>query len=356
MKVGIVGASGTLGRVMVDKLAAAGRFDIRCLLRRADEQIDRLADSVIAPAGVLDRDGIERVVADRDIVINLAARNPAGQTVDLRHLPDFLSANAVGPAFVADACREARTPLLHFSSVAVYETGRYEEGVPLDEGCFLPSLDTDTTAYYERALRRVRHAMDVGGRGSDGSSVSAMMEALLSADYPQETSVYGLSKLIGEQVVVESEAVSTCIRLSDVFGPGHESRGVVTDHLKAIASAVDSVGVDLDFRKTVYFIEMDDALTVALSLAERLVAGEPLPPIINVVGHCLDEPALTAALQSLASTTIGSELDFRVATETQIKFDRRYDVSLLKDVLPDFALSSLADGLARTWKAMAAGS
>ena len=354
MKIGIMGASGTLGRVFVRKLAESDlRHDVCCLLRKSDPDLERLAECIVAPEGVLSQDAVRRLARGRDVVINLAARNPEGQSADLANLSDFLAANAVGPALAAAICAAENKPLLHFSSVAVYETAAYEAGLELDERRPLPTLDEASVAYFDRARASLMQLTeDIADMTA--SKTTAAVEAM-AASYPEHASVYGLSKLLGERAVVNSPVKSLCIRLSDVFGPGHESRGVIVDHLRATADS-PQVEVNLDFRKTAYFIVIDDALSAALTLAEKLAEGEPMPPVVNLVGHRLDEPALAEALRRLTagSTTVAPQ--YKVAAATQFKFDRRYDSATMQRILPDFELTALDDSLARTWSALSSES
>ncbi len=353
MKIGVVGASGTLGRVLVKKLATPEfGHDVACLLRRPDDQLERLATGIVSPDGVMSRDAVRQLANGRDVVINLAARNPAGQPQDLKSVPDFMAANAVGPALVADACASNDTPLLHFSSVAVYETAAYAEAVELDEAVELPSLDRASVDYFEQARILVERIIATDVHETSAMTSTAEYEALTALPYPSQASVYGLSKLIGERAVVDSAARSCCVRLSDVFGPGHESRGVIVDHLRALASSPADVTVNLDFRETAYFIMIDDALSAAVMLAEKLARHDQLPGILNLAGHRFDEPSLLKALARLPSEPSTEAPTLRVAPAKQRKFDRRYDPALLQKTLPDFALTNFDESLARTWRAL----
>ena len=210
MKVGVIGASGTVGRMLVRYLAAdPARHTVRSLIRRPDAEIARVSQLLVSPSGVLDNDSLRRFVDGLDAVVNLAARNPTGQTRDLQDVSGFMAANAVGPAFVAAACAERDVPLLHFSTVAVYETHAYEAAVELDEKRALPNLDESTVAYFDEVSALVRACVD------SGSSAKAIDRV----SYPTQASVYGLSKLIGERVVVDSGANAVCVRLSDGIRP-----------------------------------------------------------------------------------------------------------------------------------------
>ena len=350
MKIGIVGASGTLGRVFIRKLAAVKpKSEIFVLLRREDPEIERVANAFRTPGGVLDRTAIRSISEQSGVVVNLAAMNPNGQPKDLEQLDEFLLANSLGPSLVADECARANVPLVHLSSVAVYETHAYVAGQQLDESSVMPSLDDASVEYFDWLMKCLREDLDVT-RSQDAAALSAQfLRRVHERPYPAATSVYGLTKLAGERAVVETPSIRTCcMRLSDVFGPGHEQRGVISDHLKA-ASTADTVAIDLGFRKTAYFISIDDALYLIWEFADRIQRSK-LPAIINTVGHCMDEAKLVAAFERL---NYGSDRDvgFRVAATPEPKFDRQYGTDLLKQTLPDFNLGDFGRDLERTWVA-----
>ena len=346
MKYGIIGATGTLGRVLVRTLTEDDNNEIIALVRRANADLGPKTQECVAPNGAFDSEQLGQVVENADVVINLAARNPGGQDVDLRHLDEFLTANAHSPALVAAECAAKNKPLLQFSTVAVYETHAYKEGRELDENSTLPSLDEESTRYFEEAVARVRES--VANRQSPAESLAR----LSSLQYPQHASVYGLSKLIGERIVVQGPVRSCCVRLSDVFGPGHESRGVVIDHLRAAQGPSDTPDVDLGFRTTAYLIDIQDVMTATRALATKLHAGDPLPPIVNLVGHCLDEPKLAAALERACRARLPDGRSFAVRPPQEEKFDRRYASKVLGEVLPQFALTPFDASLRRTWDAL----
>ncbi|MEL7372233.1 MAG: NAD(P)-dependent oxidoreductase [Myxococcota bacterium] len=346
-RIGLIGASGTLGRVMVQQLAAEpSHHQLRALIRRDDPELTAAAQCTLAPNGVLDAAALSTFVADCDVVINLAARNPAGQENDLRALESFMCVNGLGAAVVAKTCAEANTPLLHFSSVAVYETHAYTGAGSLDESSGLPSLDDESTEYFEAALAWIRSVL----ASNDGDLQPSFVRRMSEHTYPKHAPVYGLTKLIGERAVVETPGRSCSIRLSDVFGPGHESRGVVIDHLRGLDRA--ALTANLDFRSTAHLIDINDVVVASNALATRLVDGPELPPILNLAGHCTDEPTLASALQALADAEGLSVRVTPASGEGVEKFDRRYDPTLLAATLPDFTLSPFAQSLQNTWAAL----
>ena len=348
MKIGIIGATGTLGRALVQKLAPI--HDLSALVRRADATLD-LREVIVSPDGALDRERLVRLIDGSEVIINLAARNPAGQPTDLRSIDDFLFSNALGPALVAAECTRVGKPLLHFSTVAIYEVFAYREGAQLDEDLVAPDLDSETVSYFEAVATIVEEIIDGPLRSADKLS-SIFRKQLAELTYPQQASVYGLSKMVGERSVVGRANRSCSVRLSDVFGPGHESRGVVADHLRALQASAGRLAVDLDFRRTAYFIAIDDVLSATEQLAEKLGSADDIPRVLNLVGHCTTEHDLASALRALAESQSIAVADVVFPTSGAAKFDRRYDATRIYQTLPEFKLTPFRHALGATWAAM----
>lgn len=347
MNIAIVGSTGTLGRVLARYLTAQGA-QLSFLLRRPDPELASLGACQVSSQWVFDDAALNAAVHGAEVVINLAARNPAGQAKDLAEVDDFLLVNALAPAVVAAACTQAKVPLLHFSTVAVYEVANYRAGVELREDEGLPQQDQTSTGYYNTLMEVLRTTLTLAPE----NRVEAFREVTAHHPYPPQASVYGLTKLLGERLVLEVAERTCAIRLSDVFGPGHESRGVIVDHLRRLPDSRPEV--DLDFRTTAAFIFIDDVVSATRDLARRLALEPDLPSVVNLTGHRLDTPGLAAVLTALATRRgLGvPNLDVvsRPPAET---FDRRYDSSRLASVLPGFSQTPLDVALDRTWDALA---
>ncbi len=167
--------------------------------------------------------------------------------------------------------------------------------------------------------------------------------------YPQQAPVYGLTKLIGEQAALRLSDNVSCIRMSDAYGPGHESRGVITDHLAALKDEA-SIIADLDFRATASFIFIDDIIRFISVLAARMMAGEVTPDIVNLVGPCLDEDQLCSELRGLADA-VGLTRSVSAVDDRSGKLDRRYSTRLFGSEFPECATTSVAEGMRTTWAA-----
>ncbi|MEO1246392.1 MAG: NAD(P)-dependent oxidoreductase [Pseudomonadota bacterium] len=343
MKIGIIGASGTLGRAAVASLLKSGAAcSINALIRRPDRALDEIAGCSTIPGGIFDVPALERLVRDSDVVVNLAARNPEGQHKDLQSVADFLELNGLGAALVAEVTRREQKPLIHFSTVAVYESGAYEEARLLAEDEPLPAMSSAIDGYFTAAVSAY---VDRAKRLCGG--VAAAAEKPMPARFPGAAPVYGLSKLIGECCVRAISTDACCIRMCDVYGPGHESRGVVTDHLGALREQ-GRIAVDFDFRSTVSFIYIEDVIAFIALLASAMTGKRVATTLVNLAGQAIDEAGFAELLKTLVDPGEG---DARIAVSAPVgtRYDRRYSTGVLQREFAEFSLTPLADGLRKTW-------
>ncbi len=345
--IGIIGASGTLGRVAVKSLLEANDdLEIRALVRRDDEDLAAVERCSLDTGGIFDFDALNALCERCDVVVNLAARNPKGQAKDLEDLDSFLLTNSLGAPAVARAAARFGTPLIHFSTVAVYETGKYKEAEFLTEGEPLPAGDELVGSYFRESVDFVDSLL----RGDARDVVGKWRVWCGSHPYPRQCSVYGLTKLIGEQAVLRLSDSVCCVRMSDAYGPGHESRGVITDHLAALKDDA-SINVNLDFRATASFICIDDIIRFISVLAAKMADGEPVPEVVNLVGPCLDENTLCDALKGLANE-VALNRSFSTTGDRPGRFDRRYSTQVFSTSFPDCRVTPIDRGLMKTWTAL----
>ena len=346
--IGIIGASGTLGRVAVKSLLGANEdLQIRALVRRDDPDLAAISRCSLDTGGLFNLDALDALCERCDVVVNFAARNPEGQEKDLENLDSFLLTNSLGGPAVARAAARHNTPLIHFSTVAVYDTGEYREGDYLTETEALPSGDAEAASYFNESVDTVVSLLEAYSDPSQ--DVVEQWRAHCSLHpYPQQAPVYGLTKLIGEQAVARLSDNVCCLRMSDVYGPGHESRGVITHHL-AILKDEASITADLDSRATASFIFIDDVIRFISVLAARMTAGEETPDIVNLVGPCLDEDQLCSELNSLADS-VGLTRSISAVVDRSGKLDRRYSTELFDASFPECPATLADQGLRETWE------
>ncbi len=160
LKIGLIGSRGQLGQELVRRFSEpdlAPGVDLRTLDRPLFDVTDRAALSELSGAGF-------------DVVINTSAYNAvdAAETA----VRECFELNAFAPLFLARACREGGTALLHVSTDYVMSGGIHEE---------------EQIPYPEEAPTR-------------------------------PLSVYGLSKAAGERLVLEAWERSWIVRTCGLYG------------------------------------------------------------------------------------------------------------------------------------------
>ncbi|MDJ0712551.1 MAG: NAD(P)-dependent oxidoreductase [Woeseiaceae bacterium] len=349
MKYGVVGASGTLGQVAVRQLLdQADRNQVNALVRRSDSQLSSLKGCKTYVGGIFDDAQLERFVEDSDVIVNLAARNPEGDAADRENYRDFFLVNGVGAASVASAVARHGRPLMHFSSVAVYEANTDTPPSVIQEQDSLPAGDTETVNYYEQLLALLNsHYQECKDNPGSQSAVELLQEYLDSRPLPAAVPVYGLSKLLGEMLSLSIAGRVCAVRMSDVYGPGHESRGVVTDHLDAMRAG-DRVVANFDFRSSVYFVFIDDVSRLIAEVADRFLQEADLPTVVNFTGERLEEQGFADRLAGL-ETSEGPVTISCCQGDDSSKVDRRYDRTVFENSFPEFDLTPFEQGLKATW-------
>lgn len=348
MRYGIVGASGTLGRVLVHHLLKSNAANsVNALVRRPDEQLQGLAGCRLTTGGLFDAGRVDELARNSDVIVNLAARNPGSPEEDAVGLHDFYAINALGAGIVAAAGHRWRKPLIHFSSVAVYETGQSGEGVFQKESDVLPTRGTAMRGFHDSMVGYLESQLASNPAGKDiGSSV--IQRFLENAAYPAGAPLYGLSKLVGETLAGRLTDQNCAIRMSDVYGPGHESRGVVTDHLNVLRDD-DRVVVDFDFRSSACFVYIGDVCRLITDIAAKAARAERLPKIVNFCGPRLSEADFRQSLVDLAERH-GLRKPVSLSHSDRPKVDRRYSGEVFGRDFASFAMTAFADGLEATWR------
>lgn len=348
---GMIGAAGTLGRVAVRKLLQRDpNLSVLGLVRRSDDELQQLARCSLSAAGLFNDQALAELFAETDVVVNVAARNPTTPTADHAARDEFYAVNALGAAVVARAAAASGTPLLHFSSVAVYECASYRPAAALPEDEPMPGGPAALQDYYDWAVNLVNTTCAVAD--DMDSAVAGFRAAVRERHHDVAIPVYGLSKLIGERACLNTLRPVCCPRLSDVYGPGHESRGVVTDHLRALSSS-DVVHVDLGFRSRVAFLYIDDVVDFISQCARGLAAGEQLPRVVNLPGTLVSRKQFCKHLRQLAAAS--GDAKVRLAPPADQTFDRRYRDDRLRRRFPNLRRTPLAEGLENTWSSFSRG-
>ncbi len=264
--IGVTGATGCIGGMLVRHLLRFPSVEVRALVRRPG--VRREPGLSIRTGDLCTRGALESLVAESDVVLHLAAQNPISAAEDGRQLATFLATNSFGTgavAFLADAYGK---PLVYTSSVSVYELSGGNSG-PLTEDESLPGRP-ETNAWSQTILEGLNDLIETWGDEEVEDVEAAVTGLLRKTPMPEKESAYGLTKLLGEHWVME-RANGLVLRLSDVYGPGHERRGLLQECLGRILQR-GRVSLDFGRRARVSFVFLGDvlqALLRAVALAKK---------------------------------------------------------------------------------------
>lgn len=352
-RISVVGAAGAVGRTVVKQLLAADEtIRVVALLRRYDAEFAGWDRCNVIEGGVFDSGALERTASTSDLMINLAARNPGGLASDWKARNEFFLVNGLGAGLVAAAAERHQMPLVHFSTVSVYETAAYVPGRLMAENEALPACGEKEEEFFERALAFLSGCVGSERESSPGNALLNDFKKFLDTQvWPDSTPVYGLSKLLGETLTLNTCTRICCIRMSDVYGPGHESRGIVINHLTPLAERIP-LFVDLGPRTSVYLLYIDDVTQLLRLLTERLQSTEhKLPRVMNFCGERIDSTAMCSHLIRLCSACrLQNAIGFLPRTGPH--FDRRYSEDVFDQCFPDFDKTACPVGLRRTYDAL----
>lgn len=264
--IGVTGATGCIGRMLVRHLLRTPSMEVRALVRRRG--VRRQPGLSICTGDLFTRGALESLVAESDVVLHLAAQNPISAEENRRQLASFLATNSFGTGAVAFLAAAYGRPVVYTSSASVYELSDGNSG-PLTESESLPGrLETD--AWSQTILEGLSDMIEAWGNDEVEDIEAEVAGLLRRTPMPEKESVYGLTKLLGEHWVME-RANGLVLRLSDVYGPGHERRGLLQEYLGRILRR-GRVSVDFGRRARVSFVFLGDALQAllrAVALAKR---------------------------------------------------------------------------------------
>lgn len=160
MKVAVTGATGFLGRYIVNELLAAG-CACRCWYREGGNRAGFTAGSCAWIPGVLgDRSAAEALVDGMDAVVHAALHHPGGGFRGGEgDLVDFVQTNVVGTIALVEAARRANVPRFVFiSTCAVHEV--ILDDRPLDEAH--PLWPLSHYGAHKAAIEKFIHSYGLG--------------------------------------------------------------------------------------------------------------------------------------------------------------------------------------------------
>ena len=210
---------------------------------------------------------------------------------------------------------------------------------------FFPAPDSEVSPLFTQLYAELLPLFEQHEKRPDHRRARDIIGRLLNAnDLPPSLPVYGLSKLLGEAFALRTAQRVCAVRMSDVYGPGHESRGVVTDHLQALAAGRPFT-VDFGFRSSIYFVYIDDVSELIAEIVNRCPNPGDLPGVVNFVGERIDEAKFADVLRGTGGD-VG--IAVRDPDERPAGVDRRYARALFEHSFRDFDFTPFADGIRTT--------
>lgn len=208
----------------------------------------------------------------------------------------FFGTNSLGTANVARLAETYGTRVIYSSSVAVYELSARTRGL-FTEDEELPG-NGKTVTWKRLAVEFYSQIAEEWAKGKARNLANRTVDFLRRHPPPDNEGVYGLSKFIGEHWIAQLPQ-GVVLRLSDVYGPGHGSRGILQNCLWNLVHSGDvNRSIDFGTRGLVSFVYMGDVLQAILRTANAQRLSDP--GIINVANpDAVDEKTLTTLLLQL---------------------------------------------------------
>lgn len=341
----VLGARGTIGRALVRELIESDEsLRILAVSRRGGSDFTGLTRCDEIVGDVLEPGFLDQLAGRADLVVNLSARNPAGVEQDWAARRAFFRVNALGACLLAAATQRHHIPLIHFSTVSVYETAEYVHGGLLSETVEMPRIGGEISQYFDRSLEKLSQLAAMFDHHRSDAHRRSYDRYLSQCACPQNAPIYGLSKLIGERLALGLSEQTCCLRLSDVYGPGHESRGVIIDHLHQLGHE-DVVQVTFGRRASIsFFFIADIARLIALLMRRLLDDPSGVPRVMNVSGERVTAPVMRSHLRKLCTMrNVPSRIE--LAPSAQPQFDRRYSTAILDRNFATFEQTPFFEGL-----------
>ena len=266
---GITGATGAVGETLVRQLAEKPDIRVLALVRRQP----RFAGSNIQTVfgDLFNKSALEELVARSDVIVHLAARNPRTEAEDRTDRVSFFGTNSLGAANIARLSRKYERRLVYSSSVAVYELSARVEGI-FAEDEELPGR-SETQRWIRLAEATIGRISTAWLEEEIHDPSEELVRFFKSSPPPDNEGIYALSKFLGEPWITPLQE-GIVLRLSDVYGPGHESRGLIREYLQAMLCN-DEVTIDFGPRELVSFVYMHDVLRALLRAATASLADAP---------------------------------------------------------------------------------
>ncbi|MFQ5859529.1 MAG: NAD-dependent epimerase/dehydratase family protein, partial [Anaerolineae bacterium] len=337
---GVTGATGAIGDTLVRHLATKPHIRVLALVRRQPRFAGPTIQTVFGD--LFDQGALEKLIAESDVVLHLAARNPQMEPQDRKEQISFFATNSVGAANIAWLAQKHQKPVVFTSSVSVYELSGHTRGVFREEERLPSRLATrQWTEGAEAFFAQITTEWMAGRIRDPAQEISRFLE---NFPPPENESTYALSKFLGEPWIARMRE-GIVLRLSDVYGPGHESRGIIPSCLAALLRN-EKVTIDFGPRELVSFIYMGDVLRALLAAATAYLLA--VPPIINIASPAsVPETVLADHLKQISAEG-GFSSPISVKRRVTAENSRSFATDKMKHYLGLQEPVSLLEGLRKT--------
>lgn len=195
-KILVTGASGLLGRTLVDRLRENGE-SIRVLVRRRSTALEGLPGVEVVYGDLGDPDAVDRAIAGTQLVYHV------GATMRGRHWAEFEAGTVNGTTNVVDACVKHNVGrLIHVSSITVLDYATQSSQATVDETSALESCLEQRGAYTRAKVLAERTVVDASRRR--GLQTVVVRPGQIVGPGYESVSPYGAIALAGRWIVVGS--------------------------------------------------------------------------------------------------------------------------------------------------------
>ena len=122
LKILLLGSTGKLGRIVLEKLTESNIYSIGLLLRKSEFPINLLNYSIFF-GDILNHDSLDECIAWADVVINCTGK-VSYKKKDKKAVYEI---NFIGTRNILIKCEKYNKPLIHTSSIAVYGCNMFPE-------------------------------------------------------------------------------------------------------------------------------------------------------------------------------------------------------------------------------------
>ena len=234
-KILVTGASGLLGRALLDRLRASGE-SVRVLVRRRAPELERLPDLQVVYGDLGDPEAVDRAVAGVQLVYHV------GATTRGRGWADFEAGTVRGTSNVVQSClKHGVGRLVHVSSVTVLDYAAQSPHAVVNESAALEPHPEKRGSYTRAKLLAERIVVDASRRS--GLRAVVVRPGQICGPGCESVSPYGTIPLAGRWIGIGSGRLTLpLVHLTDVV-EGLLAAATCSDARGSVFHLVDSTPV-----------------------------------------------------------------------------------------------------------------